>query len=325
MFQRLLILILLLNFGCSDTTTNSDAISSRVPEIEGEWWQVTGNPDLGMLTSADQQPVDFGIWQAKDGSWQIWSCIRKTKEEGNTRLFYRWEGKTLEQNDWEPKGIVMRADVEYGETPGGLQAPYVINYEDGYLMFYGDWNRICLAESKDGKHFQRLIRQGSPAIFGDVMETNTRDPMVIHLNNQWYCYYTAHPENDGAIYVRTSRDLFNWGNSRVVSYGGSPGKGKLWFAECPHVVPFSDEELYLFRTFSYGNYQEGKQVALPQTNVYRSGNPFDFGIDSDDKYVCTLPVAATEIIFHQNKWYIASLMPDLKGIRIAKLKWTQSE
>jgi hypothetical protein len=63
------------------------------PVLVEDWWQVAGNPDLGDLTSEQQQPVDFGIWQAADGSWQIWSCIRKTKETGKTRLFHGWEGK----------------------------------------------------------------------------------------------------------------------------------------------------------------------------------------------------------------------------------------
>ena len=39
--------------------------------------------------------MDFAVWQAKDGTWQLWSCIRQTKCGGKTRLFYRWEGKAL--------------------------------------------------------------------------------------------------------------------------------------------------------------------------------------------------------------------------------------
>src|SRR5262245_36150791 len=62
-----------------------------VPEIDGEWWTVAGSPDLGPLTGPKQQPVDFGIWQAADGTWQLWSCIRSTKEAGKTRLFHRWQ------------------------------------------------------------------------------------------------------------------------------------------------------------------------------------------------------------------------------------------
>ena len=48
--------------------------------------------------------MDFAIWQAEDGTWQLWSCIRQTKCGGKTRLFYRWEGKALTDADWTPRG-----------------------------------------------------------------------------------------------------------------------------------------------------------------------------------------------------------------------------
>lgn len=37
-----------------------------MPQIDGEWWTVAGDPDLGDLTSPKQQPVDFAIWQAAE-------------------------------------------------------------------------------------------------------------------------------------------------------------------------------------------------------------------------------------------------------------------
>jgi len=321
----ILLLFLFSLFSCSGEKNISQQYQNFIPEIDGDWWQVAGNPDLGPLTSDEQQPVDFGIWQAADGSWQIWSCIRKTKEKGNTRLFYCWEGETFEQENWQPMGIAMRADSTLGETPGGLQAPYVFKHHYKYYMFYGDWTRICLAESDDGKHFNRVIRNGTPALFGDPSETNTRDPMIIQHGDLWYCYYTAHPGNDGAIYARTSDDFFSWSSSKIVSYGGNPGKGKLWYAECPHVVENPESNYFLFRTHSYGNYQSGQLISPPKTNIYRSSDPLDFGIDNDRYLITQLPVAAPEIIHFEGQWYIAALMPDLQGIRIARLKWVQSE
>ncbi|MBN1999767.1 hypothetical protein JW935_19585 [candidate division KSB1 bacterium] len=32
-----------------------------IPDIQGEWWQIAGNPGLGEYTDEKQQPVDFGI------------------------------------------------------------------------------------------------------------------------------------------------------------------------------------------------------------------------------------------------------------------------
>lgn len=297
--------------------------SKLKPVIVGEWWQVAGDPDLGELTNPAQQPVDFGIWQAGDSTWQLWSCIRSTNEKGKTRLLYGWEGKYITDKNWEPKGIKMRADPLVGETAGGLQAPYSFREGNGWYMFYGDWNAICCATSNDGKSFNRILQQNQErvtAIFTEGAGTNTRDPMIIKDGNIYYCYYTAgtgfRDEGDhlktGAVYCRTSTDKKHWSHSVIVSKGGRTGNG--WGAhECPFVVKI-ENYFFLFRTQKYGR----ENIST----VYRSTDPLNFGIGSDEDYFVTeLPVAAPELIFTDNQWYIAALSPDLKGIRIACLKW----
>jgi hypothetical protein len=47
----------------------------------------------------------------------------------------------------------------------------------------------------------------------------------------------------------------------------------------------------------------------------------NFGVNDDKYLVCSLPVAAPELILHEGKWYMASLLPSLKGIRVARMKW----
>ena len=292
-----------------------------VPAIAGEWWTIAGNPDLGALTSSAQQPVDFGIWQAADRSWQVWSCIRKTQAPGKTRLFHRWQGATLTDTAWTPMGIAMQADTTLGEEAGGLQAPYVIPIDGRYHMFYGDWNRICLATSPNGIRFERMIHDGSPALFGDPEETNTRDVMVLREHGLYYAYYTAHPHEIGAVYLRTSSDLQTWSESTRVAYGGQAGGNKFWLAECPFVIKHPSGYYYLFRTQSYGRVVNGVTEQVPKTSVYRSKDLRNFGVDDDRYFVGTLAVAAPEIFQHQGQWYIAALLPDLQGIRLAKLQW----
>lgn len=300
-----------------------------VPQIVEPWWQVAGQPDLGEWTSEEQQPVDFGVWQAGDGTWQLWSCMRKTKCGGSTRLFYRWEGKKLTDPNWEPKGIAMTAEPKYGETLGGLQAPHVIVVDGVYYMFYGDWSDICLAQSLPsvgdrrsptewaGKTFSRVLNYlGHPQLFTEDTPdewANARDPMVLPVGETYHCYYTAFPGRKGAVYCRTSRDLKKWSDSKIVAFGGSAGTGPT-SAECPHVVYHEESGYYyLLRTQRYGQ--------QAQTSVYRSKDPMDFGIDDDRCLVCRLPVGAPEIIRHEGQWYIASLLPSLAGIRIARLEW----
>lgn len=287
------------------------------PVIDGPWWQVAGDPDLGRYTRENQQPVDFGVWQASDGTWQLWSCIRHTGCGGNTRLFYRWEGRHLTDTNWAPMGIAQRARTDLGETLGGQQAPHVVKADGLYHMAYGDWVSICFSTSTDGKHFTRVVQpDGKTGVFSEGPGLNTRDPMLIKIDDLWHCYYTAHTAEHGYDFCRTTSDLASceWSHSSVVAYGGAPGNYR-WSAECPHVVELSCGHYYLFRTQRYGR--------DAQTSVYHSTNPLNFGIDDDTGFVGTLPVAAPEIILHEGQYYVASLMPSLKGIHLARLKWVE--
>jgi hypothetical protein len=298
----------------SSSSSSSSSSGALVPHIVGDWWQVAGEPDLGALTTAGQQPVDFGVWQASDHTWQLWSCIRFTKEPGNTRLFHRWEGKSLTDPDWQPMGIAMHADTSLGETAGGLQAPFVMKTGSTYEMFYGDWEHICRQTSTDGKTFTRVIGpDGKTGMFGEGAGANTRDPMVLPIGDTFYAYYTASPGGMGADYVRTSKDLATWSAPTKIASGGQAGTGPS-SAECPFVVYRADENAYfLFRTQRYGE--------MAQTSVYRSEDPTKFGVDDDSRFVETLPVAAPEIFEHDGQWFIAALLPSLKGIHISHLDW----
>ena len=294
----------------------ADTGKPLVPAIDGEWRQIAGVPHVGKYSDPGQEPVDFAIWQAKDGSWQLWSCIRKTKCGGRSRLFHRWEAKNITDADWEPKGIAMEADPSLGETAGGLQAPHVVRWKNKYVMTYGCWTHICFATSSDGKTFKRVIQpDGKTPAFGEGLDDNARDAMLLFTKGQWRCYYTAYPKRQGYDFCRTSPDLKKWSDSFIVAYGGQSGNDR-GSAECPFVVEPRPGYYVLFRTQTY----RGE----PKTSVYGSANPHNFGIDDDRYLLCTLPVAAPEIILHEGQYYIAALNPDLKGIRIARLKWTEA-
>jgi hypothetical protein len=286
------------------------------PFIDGDWWQVAGVPDVGKYNDAKQEPVDFSVWQAADGTWQLWSCIRRTKSVGRTRLLFGWEGKQITDPDWSPQGIKMEADPSLGETEGGLQAPHVVLKDGQYHMLYGDWENICLATSDDGKKFQRqILPNGKTGMFTEGVGGNSRDPFAILIGDEWFVYYTSFLNKQGAVYCRTSPDLRKYDESKTVAFGGVSGTNGT-SAECPYVVKH-DGHYYLFRTQQYYEKNGG-----PQTCVYRSTDPLNFGINQDRLYfVCKLPIAAPEIIRYEGQDYVAALMPDVKGIRIAKLGW----
>lgn len=291
-----------------------------IPTLEGESWTITTNPDLGPIDGGQrQQPVDFAVWQAADGTWQLWSCIRHTKCGGNTRLFYRWEGAKLTEPNWKPSGIAMQADPKTGEQPGGLQAPHVFKVDGEFRMIYGGWGGIFMARSKDGKTFERMLDgNGKGMVFTEDrpdLPANTRDPMVARIGDLWHCYYTAHANRQGVAYVRTSKDLKTWSDSKKVAFGGKAGTGPFT-AECPFVVERSGY-FYLFRTQKYQN--------PPETRVYRSRDPMDFGLEDDKGLVATLAVAAPEIVVHEGEEHVVSLLPTLKGMRVQRLKWVEEK
>ena len=312
---RLLVTLLMLTAMAVAGGARSEGINATVqmPFIDGDWWQVAGDPDLGQYTAPEQQPVDFAVWQAADGTWQLWSCIRKTKCEGKTRLFFGWEGKKITDANWQPMGIKMEADAKYGETPGGLQAPHVVKQGDKYYMLYGDWEHICLATSTDGKRFDRyVLPNGKTGLFTEEAGANTRDIMAIKIGDLWHGYYTAYPNRQGVDYCRTSPDLKTWSESKAVAFGGQAGLSPF-DAECPHVVAH-EGKYYLFRTQKYGEHS--------RTSVYSSSDPMNFGINQDRQfYVGELPFAALEIVQVDGQDYVATLLPNLKGIQIAKLGW----
>jgi hypothetical protein len=296
--------------------------------LRGDWWSVASTPKLPDAYQNDkQEPVDFAVWQAADGTWQLWSCIRNTRCGGHTRLFYGWEAKSLLDSDWTPKGIQMESRPSLGEAPGGLQAPHVIKTDGRYVMAYGDWEHICFAASDDGKRFERIVQHGGgflpssrrpdgrTGVFGEGPGGNARDPMLIRIDGLWHCYYTAIQHGRGYGFCRTSFDLKTWGPSLVVSYGGRVGSGP-WFNECPHVVEVSPGEFVYFRNQYYG--------AGAANWAYYSTNPLNFGIDDDTNLVAQLPIAAPEIVLYDGKYYIAALKPELDGIRIARLSFHRS-
>lgn len=295
------------------------AVGTLVPEIVGDWWQIAGNPDLGEFTSPEQEPTAFGMWQAADGTWQLWGCIRKTNVGGNTRLFYRWEGARITDVDWQPVGIAMMADPSVGETPGGLQSPHATRIGGEWILAYGDWEHICFARSPDGKEFTRQLGEdGMAGAFDEGIGNSTRDPMITRFDGTYYVYYTANPGGVGSVYARTSPDLRIWSEPVIVSAGGSAGND--WFdGEVPAVLWVEEAgAYYLFRTHSRP--AGGEQM---MTSVYRSVDPLDFGIDDDSHLVTTLDSEATWVVREGNDYYVTAVMPDLTGYRVARLEWVR--
>lgn len=182
-FSLLFFALMLLIGGCNT--------SDQIPVVDS-WSQIAGVPDIGEYNRDGMEPVDFAIWQAADGTWQLVSCIRYCGEEGTQRVLHRWEGASLTDTMWTPKGIFMVSDTTLGEEDGWIQAPYVVKKEDVFRFYYGGGGQICLAEGRDGKTFDKVIGvDGRTRIFEADEYSRARDIMIMHHKESFYAYYTG--------------------------------------------------------------------------------------------------------------------------------------
>jgi beta-fructofuranosidase len=222
---------------------------------------------------------------------------------------------------------MLRADRSAGESLGErdggehLQSPFVLAHGGKYWMFYGGHGtgdtkdcQICLMTSDDGRSWSRHRNaEGFSRVFTGPGEA--RDPCVININGLWHLYYVGWDAGNRpgqGYFVRTSRDLIDWSDARLVQKDPLPGS-ESWDVECPLVVE-REGYYYLFRTEEY---DAGKM------HVFRSEDPLDFGIgEARNKYVCPISVAGPEIVFDENGREFISSSHDLAGgISLCRLRW----
>ncbi|MBD3241027.1 MAG: hypothetical protein GF331_10615, partial [Chitinivibrionales bacterium] len=221
------------------------------PSIPGPWWVITPKPSLDdrlpqlseTYSEADSyqrnQPNDHHVFQAADGTWQLWACVRRTPVG---RLLVNWEAESLDASPWRLSGRLIRADRDAGESmvewqgEEFLQSPYIVRDNGRYHLFYGgydtgmdsdgrttdDYNdaekQICLMTSPDGLTWERHRGQdGTSRVFAGPGAV--RDECVVRFGDTWYIYYAGHHDRNrrrAAIYGRTSKDLINWSDWCVV-------------------------------------------------------------------------------------------------------------
>jgi beta-fructofuranosidase len=254
-------------------------------------------------------------------------------------VLYHWEGRDLAHLPWEPTGEYFRAMRDAGESlrdtrsEEWLQSPFIICERGTYYMVYGGHGtgcdeagnpvpredrrvacQICVMISPDGRSWRRRRdARGYSRLF--VGPGEARDPCVLRVGNQWIMYYAGYHDADPAcagFYARTSSDLFDWSDWRLVHLDGRYGSGR-WDTECPHVVRRGGE-FYLFRTEDY---------ASARTHVFSSDDPFDFGIgDARPNYVGAIAVAAPEVVVDSaGREFITSNHDLRRGTMVAPLVW----
>jgi hypothetical protein len=339
----------------ADFGTRREAIlgKSRLrPVIDSDWWLIAPKPNLDdtlpllshdyaeLEEDAKNQPNDHHIFQATDGSWQLWACVRRSPVG---RLLVNWQGDSLEQGPWQLTGRMIRADRTAGESVVDwhgeefLQSPYIVKHNGLYHMFYGGYDTGTDSDGNPTTGYDRAQKQTSLQTSPDGIEWTrhadsngmsrvfvgpgaVRDQCVVKFGDTWHIYYAGHHDGDratAATYVRTSKDLIGWSDWRIAEMNTADNGG--FIPESPVVVERGGS-YYLFRTHGprHGTY------------VFRSSDPCSFGegdaTEESPNFVCHLPTIAPEIIVDSDGREYLTRIDDLEHgyrIRMAKLSWVE--
>ncbi len=320
------------------------------PVLKSEWWRIGRSPDLSKVLPATKEGakphemVDHHVFQDDNGKWHLWGCIRACSVG---RVLYHWQTDDITDNNWECTGEMLRCDRSYGECCNNgsteqIQSPFIVKHNGRFYMLFGGvevetdaWTntetklaasfrvaQMCLMTSDDGLNWTRYKNEkGQSRVF--VGPGATRDPALIKIGELWHCYYAGfhdgNPMNAG-VYLRTSKNLINWSDWKLVHYDEHFHHHK-YMAECPTVIKHNDY-YYLFITEHY---------AKARSYVFCSKDPTDFGVDDgradydvNDYFVGVIKSAASEIITDINgKEYITSNHDLPSGTLMANLDWIE--
>ena len=282
--------------------------------IDGSWWRLAAPPTLEKHGTGKEQAVDFTVFPAADGTWQLISCIRNTAFPGSGRLLYRWEGKALTDADWEPRGIFLTSDPALGHREGKLQAPHAV-VEDGVTwLFYSSAGAHAMT-SKDGKTFEPAKAADGSFTFFEM----PRDLMLFDnraRDGKWYAFFTdiapgKFPERkDNTVSFRTAAKLEGpWSAKTHVGVVSPPPKGYVFAnAESPFVF-FRDGLYYRFEQLNLLSSRDLTAWAGPPVAEL---NPKP------------LQYLAPEVIEHEGRLYVAAYKDHGRaGIFMARLGWSR--
>lgn len=290
----------------------SDSKRPQVPRLNGPWVQIVGRPQLEKWASPEAEPVDFTIFQADNGDWQLISCIRKTTHPGSGRLLYRWSSPELQLTNWKPEGIFLSSRPEWEHAEGKVQAPFHVKEMDKHYLFYN--SRGChLLTSENGLNFEPVEKKVIFSMGRDVCILDDRDG-----SGKWIAYYTS-PERginsatgDHTIRARTAKKLEGpWSETatEIPPITSPPVGYKFLYAESPLVI-------------KRGNYY----YRFEQLHVYVSKDPMKWSGPPIANLAPEDPIKllAPEIVTYNGQDYLLAYQwqnDDPRGIFIAPLVW----
>jgi len=284
------------------------------PALDGAWWRIAAPPALERFATGAEQTVDFTIFAAADGTWQLISCVRNTAHPGGKRLLFRWEAKNPTDVDWTPKGIFRTSDPALGHQEGVLQAPHLVKEDGVFWLFYSS-NGARAMTSKDGKSFEPARTADGNLKFFDM----PRDVMLLDnraRDGKWYAFYTdivpgqyAERKNH-TVSFRTAAKLAGPWSAEKTDAGvvTPPPAGYLFFyAESPF-IQFRKGWFYRFEQLNVLASKEPTRWAGPAVASLAGKNVFEY--------------ISPEVVEHEGRTYLAAYKDHGKGgIYLARLDW----
>lgn len=253
---------------------------------------------------------DHTIVRDREGQWHLFGITHREPADpfDETELAHATAPDL--HGPWTKQVSALTVDPEYGETH--LWAPYVVEHDGSYYMFYagGGADRTSavmnLAISTDLYQWTR-----QPTLFRDGYDA--RDPMVARIGEKWVMYYCATSAPEGGHHVvayRTSGDLLHWGE-RHIAYTDPTSGTEAGNTESPFVV-HHDGWWYLFI---------GPRPDYVGTDIFRSDNCFRFRIGAKVGHIAS---HAAEVIEDNGQWLITSAGWGQGGVKLASLNFPRA-
>lgn len=254
---------------------------------------------------------DHCFIRGKDGQWHLFGITHpeplNPMDEDNLA---HATADSLIQHPWLKRPFALSVDTTWEEEH--LWAPYVIEYDGTYYMYYcaGDRDhskyKIHLATSKDLCHW---IRHPENPVVVDGYDA--RDPYILKIDDTWVMYYTATSKPSKGNHIvacQNSKDLIHWSSRQTVFTDPSVG---TWGGptESPTVVR-RGKTYYLFI---------GPRNDYRGTCIYKSNHPFHWDIKDLAGHVNAH--AAEVVRDSQGKWYISHCGWGQGGVYLAPLYW----
>lgn len=289
-----------------------------IPKLDGPWRELFRPTHTGRYVN------DHSLIQDADGNWHLFgitSLNERIDPEHEKYFVHGWGSSLACGLEHEEKVI------DHGTR---AWAPGVIAKDGRYYMLYGP-SPTKLAVSGDLHHWINHDVQ----LIGAPLEACHRDHMVMQLNDDtWLMYAVGVRNGRGCVSVFVSNDLVNW---RFVQYALTTGPNAplkpAWGAvESPFVLKL-EGFYYLMVT-----YTDCGADTYHDTLVFRSPNPYDFGMYDGDSGDSEKPIArlfghASEIIRDpaDGGWYMTTCgwrgmgVPHEGAVSIARLVWLEED